>query len=336
MKEKRWYVVKKPSRKYAAHVFLGPKQCKSFIKSEKLPYKSFDTREEAIAYAGCKESKIFFHAPLSLPEKICLVCEKPFKGKTKLCPTCNKLRGGMSVTTAVALKTAFPEQDIFQSKEETPHIASLLYLQTTKAERVKMRKERREFLNSPEYTESRYEKTNILVPDYISRIFEHDLTKELLYLDGDRLNPFVYFLCRKCGKELCQSYENLKLKVGHNCAAEKPSGEVIVEAFLKENGIPFKTQFDTLKCVNPKTNKQMPYDFELFAHRIIIEVQGEQHLKYIPYFHGSEENFHYQVWKDIYKKDFAEKEGYSVLYITYQDIQAGLHGTKIKELISFV
>ena len=78
----------------------------------------------------------------------------------------------------------------------------------------------------------------------------------------------------------------------------------------------------------------MPYDFELTTYRIIIEVQGKQHLEYIPYFHGSEENYQYQIWKDQYKKNFAEKNGYSVLYLTYQEIQNGLYKKLIADLLT--
>lgn len=334
-KEAKWYVVKKASRKYSAHIFRDFKQCSAFMKSAKLTYKAFDTKEDAIAHAGCKESKIYFHVEPTkkLPEKICLVCEKPFKGKTKLCPTCNKLRGDMSVTTATILKAAFPDEDIFKLRDENPHVISMIYRQTTRDDRAAMKTGRKSTLYSAEYKSSQYQKNGSHIPDYIVRIFEQDKTKELSYLEGDKLNPYIYYVCKKCGLEQCQQYEKLKVKAGHNCDAEKSSGEVIVEEYLKKHGIPYKVQFETLSCINPKTKKQMPYDFELFSHQIIIEVQGNQHLEYIPHFHGSEENFQYQLWKDTYKKDFAERKGYDVLYITYQDIRTGRYEQMIRKLV---
>jgi very-short-patch-repair endonuclease len=65
-------------------------------------------------------------------------------------------------------------------------------------------------------------------------------------------------------------------------------------------------------------------------HRIIIEVQGEQHLSFLPYFHGSVENFEYQCWKDQYKKAFAQQKGYQVIYIDYHDI----HTDHYKKIIN--
>ena len=332
--EETWYVVKSHSRRYSAHVFNDYKQASTFAKSVKSPCKRCYTREESVNYAGCRESKIFFHEAPSLHGKICLVCEKPFKGKTKLCPTCNKLRGTMSVTTAVLLKSVFPDDDIFKLHENQPDIESVVARQIPKGAHAAIRTSRQTTLNSTEHMGSPYHKSDTHIPSYIARLFETDKTKELLYLEGDKLNPYVYYTCKKCGFDQCQQYHRLKVGAGHNCEAEKSSGEVVVEEHLKSRGVLFKSQYDTLRCVNPKTKKIMPYDFELPKHHIIIEVQGRQHLEYIPYFHGSEENFHYQLWRDNYKKTFATQKGYSVFYITYQDIQTGRYKSLIDEMLA--
>ncbi len=238
----------------------------------------------------------------------------------------------MTVATAVALKSKYPDADIFKLIEQNPYVVSAVSRKTTRAERNEIRKSRREELHSADYKNSLYQKDDLHVPDYITRLFEKDETKEFLYLEGDKLNPLVYYTCKRCGLEQCQRYEKLKIHAGHNCESVKPSGEVVVEDFLKSNGIPYRTQHKTLRCVNPKTKKVMPYDFELPKHRIIIEVQGNQHLAYIPYFHGSEENFQYQLWKDEYKKNFAIQKGYSVLYLTYREIETGAYRKKITAL----
>ena len=332
--EEKWYVIKNHTRKYSAHIFNNYKQASAFAKSVKSPCKRCYTKEEAINYAGCRESKIFFHEWPTLPSKICLICEKPFKGKTKLCPTCNKLRGSMSVTTAVVLKSIFPDDDIFKLREQQPDIESMVGRRIPKGTRSAIRTSRQTTLNSAEYKSAQYHKGDMHIPDYIARIFEKDETKELLYLEGDKHNPYVYYTCKKCGLEQCQQYQMLKAKAGHNCESEKSSGEVVVEEYLKRKGVLFKIQFDTLKCVNPKTKKTMPYDFELPEYHVIIEVQGKQHLEYTPYFHGSEENFHYQLWRDNYKKTFATQQGYSVLYVTYQDIQTGKYKNLIDNVIA--
>lgn len=159
--------------------------------------------------------------------------------------------------------------------------------------------------------------------------YQRDQSKELLHLDGDRINPHIYYRCKRCEQEHCQTYESMVKGYGHGCEALKSSGEAVIEEYLQKTGYRVRMQYDTLKCVNPKTKKIMPYDFELRGKKLIIEVQGEQHDTYIPYFHGSEENFAYQVWKDRYKKEFAESKGYRVLYIRYEDIKTG----RFKEMI---
>lgn len=334
--KEKWYVVKIGTNKYSAHIFNDFRQASSFAKSKNTVCKKCVDKGSAIAYAGCKESKICFHLynPPKAPTKICLVCEKPFKGKTKLCPTCNKLRGSMSVTTAVALKAIYPDDDIFKLIQREPYIVSMVTRRMAKHERSAMRQYRGALLNSSAYKNVQHSKTDMHIPDYVAALFDRDKTKELLYIEGDKLNPFIYYTCKKCGLEQCQQYEKLKTSAGHNCIAVKSSGEVIIEAYLREIGVQFNTQFETLKCVNPKTQRVMPYDFELRNRSIIIEVQGEQHLAYIPYFHGSEENFRYQVWKDRYKRDYAIRKGYDVLYITYYDIEKGTYRAMIDDLIS--
>lgn len=83
----------------------------------------------------------------------------------------------------------------------------------------------------------------------------------------------------------------------------------------------YKTQFDTLSCKNPKTGRALPYDFELRDFKILIEVQGEQHREYTPYFHSCLEDFQYQVYKDKIKNEFAHKMGYQLIYLYYSDLK---------------
>ena len=114
-------------------------------------------------------------------------------------------------------------------------------------------------------------------------------------------------------------------KIGHDCKSLRSSGETIVENYLKECGIPYKTQRNTLKCINPDTGYVMPYDFEITGKKLLIEVQGKQHRNFIEYFHVDKEGFEYQKQKDIYKKTFAEKNGYTLLELWYEDLKDGTY-----------
>ena len=54
-------------------------------------------------------------------------------------------------------------------------------------------------------------------------------------------------------------------------------------------------------------------DFFLPLRKIIVEVHGEQHYKYIPFFHGNKLNFFKAQARDRNKRLFCEKNG--ILYI---------------------
>ena len=76
----------------------------------------------------------------------------------------------------------------------------------------------------------------------------------------------------------------------------------------------------------------LPYDFEIPSHKLIIEVQGEQHQKFAPDFHDSVLDFEYQQYKDNFKKKFAENNGYKVLYIYYDELCDSIINKKLHEL----
>ncbi len=87
-------------------------------------------------------------------------------------------------------------------------------------------------------------------------------------------------------------------------------------------------------CENPLTGHQLPYDFELIDDKVIIEVQGNQHLDFTAYFHGDEEAFEYQKWKDFYKRRFAEKQGYVFIEIFYPMLESGEYITILENVAS--
>ncbi len=64
-----------------------------------------------------------------------------------------------------------------------------------------------------------------------------------------------------------------------------------------------------------------------------MEVQGEQHYRYISYFYGTEENFQYQQWKDNYKRKYAEYLGYRLLCLDYPENQSGRYITQINKAL---
>ena len=59
--------------------------------------------------------------------------------------------------------------------------------------------------------------------------------------------------------------------------------------------------FEELKIVGTR----LSLDFYNANKKIAIEVQGEQHFKYIPFFHGNRNSYLKQIKRDVKKIDFC-------------------------------
>ncbi|CAK7022464.1 MAG: hypothetical protein PEPC_00933 [Peptostreptococcus russellii] len=274
------------------------------------------------------------------PIKICTICEQPHRTRTQLCAICNKkskelgqrlpyVKGKASISKLLWLKKKYRTNDIFKLLNSNP---SLYWDGSNKKERNFYKGNIRYYHKSNSYMNINYEKWENNIPLYIFNEFKKHPDKELITISGEKTNPNIYYLCKLCKEEQVQTFKDLKTGKGHNCTSIKSSGEIIVEDYLKKF-VEIKTQYDTLKCLNPKTKRQLPYDIEIVGKKILIEIQGDQHLKFIEYFHGTIENYNYQQKKDSYKKDFAEKKEYKLIYIYYDEIKDGSFKNKIIELI---
>ena len=285
-------------------------------------FKSFETEGEAKRFMSGNRF-------LSKDNRLCLLCSKPMT-KKGLCVTCERrkreietkfnLKYPLSKTTLIAAKATCKCEDIFKYLEDNPNrLWAVIY---------KPKEEKR--LIKSDYKQqmkiARYVKGDP-IPPFVKNLLGD--TKTAISVTGAKNNPNIIYRCHKCGETLFTRYSDYKAHQGHDCEGIKSSGEVIVERFLKANGIAYKTQRDTLRCVNPETGFVMPYDFELTGKKVLIEVQGEQHRKYIPRFHVTREAFDYQVKKDRYKKAYAESKGYRLIEVWYEDLSE----SRLKELI---
>ena len=67
-------------------------------------------------------------------------------------------------------------------------------------------------------------------------------------------------------------------------------------------------QYKTDWCINPDTNKHLPYDFYIKlinGKEIIIECDGEQHYTQNTHFHRNDRTLEKQEDRDIYKMQKA-------------------------------
>lgn len=288
-------------------------------------FKSFSTEKEAKRFLSGNKF-------LSVGDnRLCVICSKPKVRKGGLCVTCTRrkheletalnLKFGLSQATLITAKTMYRHDDIFKYLEDHPDKLRAAINIPQDRKRDFKREHKQQTKGTPKYQKGDP------IPEFVKAILGD--TKTAISVTGDKSNPNIVYLCHKCGETLYARYSDYKAHQGHDCEGIKSSGEVIVERFLKKNRIPYKTQRDTLRCINPDTGYVMPYDFELTNKKVLIEVQGEQHLRFIPRFHVSCEAFEYQVKKDKYKKAFAESKGYKLIEVFYED----LNEDRLKQLV---
>ena len=280
----------------------------------------------------------------------CVLCEKPFKqslakGGTGVhksdpcCPLCRKKRKeiksvvykgtgrvikGVTVDDLVYLKRILKVENIFEHLSAHPWDIA----------KRKFRKERNTALKSLLEQRDSYSKDASIktIPVYIKEQFGKD--KEVISVEGDKRNPVIIYHCKRCDGDYRVHWRHyLKVK-GHNCSALISSGEAIVEDYLKEIGLSYKTQRQTLRCVNPDTGFVMPYDFEILGKKLLIEVQGEQHRSFVQCFHVDEAGFEYQKKKDRFKREFAEKNGYRLLELWYENFNDASYKQIINDAIN--
>jgi len=120
-----------------------------------------------------------------------------------------------------------------------------------------------------------------------------------------------------------------------------------VRLYLNELGYEVLHEYDTLKCINPKTKRILPYDNQVEELKFILEVMGIQHYK-VTGFHKKhakrnnttpEYELHMQQVRDRYKRIFAKKQGFFYIPIPYwtdnkQEEYKTLIDDKIKEILS--
>lgn len=103
-----------------------------------------------------------------------------------------------------------------------------------------------------------------------------------------------------------------------NCHPKLSQGEFMVSKLLNKMNVNYQTQYTFSSC---KYKRELPFDFAVFNESGklcgLIEYQGEQHFKPIPFF-GGEVRFHEQELRDEIKKDFCQKNNIPLLTISFE------------------
>lgn len=97
-------------------------------------------------------------------------------------------------------------------------------------------------------------------------------------------------------------------------------GEDRIINYLIKNNIPYSTQYYFSDC---KHRAPLPFDVAILypnkSLKCLIEYDGEQHYKFIPYFHGNEEGFELQKLRDNIKNEYCQKHNIKLIRIPYTD-----------------
>lgn len=141
----------------------------------------------------------------------------------------------------------------------------------------------------------------------------HDLAKKRGFKwTGNKLPKDVHVTTSwRCQKdhEWLMNYN----AISNNCGClrcHKFKGPELIAQTLRAMGIDFETEMKFSTC---KHKRPLPFDFFIPAANLLIEYQGEHHFK--------------SVWgplsnvkrNDKTKKDWAQQNGYELLYINYWD-----------------
>ena len=115
-----------------------------------------------------------------------------------------------------------------------------------------------------------------------------------------------------------------------NCNSSK--GENRIRIFLRDNGYKFKPQYTFEDCRNIKP---LPFDFGILnddgSLKFLCEFQGRHHFECVKYggtWEDAQKNFQETIFRDAIKKDYCEKNGIKILYISYKDLD------KVEEILS--
>lgn len=127
-------------------------------------------------------------------------------------------------------------------------------------------------------------------------------------------------LCENCGTEVVVSQHCL-MQGQISCGCVKSKSEIVITQFLTENKISFlkQYQFDDLKSTK---GYPLRFDFAILnddnSLQMLLEYQGQQHFKAVPYW-GGEEGYKRRKEYDDLKRKYCKDHGLNLVEITCYD-----------------
>lgn len=127
---------------------------------------------------------------------------------------------------------------------------------------------------------------------------------------NDKNNRAQWFCKCSCGNEI--------LTLGTYCGCLKSKGEQLISSILTELKYNFKKEVHFLDLKSPLSNNPLRFDFGVFNDEdnllFLIEYQGIQHEKDIPYFGNS---LHDILLRDAAKREYCKQKGIPLICFTH-------------------
>lgn len=131
----------------------------------------------------------------------------------------------------------------------------------------------------------------------------------------------VIIICNKHGEFLQTPFAHSSPSMKQGCPFCRISkGEDEIEKYLIKNSINYKREKKFKHCINPQTNKKLPFDFYVLQFNLIIEYHGEQHYKKMgEYFEKRAGGLEGRQYRDEIKKQFCLNESINYIEISYKE-----------------
>lgn len=97
-------------------------------------------------------------------------------------------------------------------------------------------------------------------------------------------------------------------------------GELVIEKYLKNKNIEFEPQYSISIDYKMFSRNNIKVDFYLPKYNTIIEFHGQQHYKYIPFFHKNKDDFYIQVDRDERLRKYCKQRKINLIEIKYSQI----------------
>lgn len=127
-------------------------------------------------------------------------------------------------------------------------------------------------------------------------------------LNQNGFNSYKDFITAICGE-----YQEIKRSDVSNSALKCFD---LIKEILEEKYI-LEKEFDNF--TNPITNRKLRFDCYFPLHNLIVEYNGIQHYKNVPFFHQNNNSLEYQQYKDSLKVDYCRNNNIKLVIVKYTD-----------------